>query len=106
MKRVIGLPGDIVEVADGAVFLNGHQLKEPYTASPAHYTVAEYQVPPDSYFVLGDNRNNSNDSSTGWTVPGVNIQGRAWILTWPPTKWGEAGNYNLSSQLAAAELSN
>jgi signal peptidase I len=105
MKRIIGLPGDVIEIQDGTVSINGIKLSEPYVANPAAYTLLPYQVPPENYFILGDNRNNSNDSSAGWTVPRDNIQGKAWIFTWPPVKWGSAGNVNLSSQLSAQTTS-
>jgi len=105
MKRIIGLPGDVIEIQDGKVSVNGITLSEPYVTNPAAYTLLPYQVPPDNYFILGDNRNNSNDSSAGWTVPRANIQGKAWIFTWPPDKWGSVGNFNLSSQLPAKTTS-
>jgi signal peptidase I len=54
------------------------------------------------YFVLGDNRNNSNDSHNGWTVPEENIEGKAWLLIWPPSVWGLAANYPIETQLAVA----
>jgi signal peptidase I len=103
LKRIIGLPGDIVDIHGKAVYLNGRQLKEPYIASQSDYTVEEFQIPPDNFFIMGDNRNNSNDSSTGWTLPAKNILGKAWIITWPPDEWGGAGNYNLDSQISASE---
>jgi signal peptidase I len=104
LKRVIGLPGDVIEVKDTAVYINGIQIKEPYVKNRAEYALLPYQVPPDNYFILGDDRNNSNDSSTGWTVSGDNIIGRAWIFTWPPDKWGAVDNYSLDTQLAAVEI--
>ncbi len=103
LKRVIGLPGDIIEIRDGAVYLNGTKLIEPYVKKPAEYYLLSYQVPDGHYFILGDNRNNSSDSSSGWTVPRENIMGKAWICAWPPDKWGMAGNYPLSEQLSPAE---
>ena len=103
MKRIIGLPGDIVEVRDGTVYLNGQELCEPYIADQSAYTITQYQVPPANFFVLADNRKIHDDSSTGWTLPVENIQGKAWIMTWPPVKWGDVGNYNLSSQIATFE---
>lgn len=102
MKRVIGLPGDIIEVKDKAVYVNGIELNEPYVKDPPGYTLLAYQVPSNHYFVLGDNRNNSNDSSTGWTVPKENVLGRAWLFTWPPDKWGGVDNYPLTQQISSS----
>jgi signal peptidase I len=99
LKRVLGLPGDLVEVRDNAVYINNTRLVEPYIIEQPQYTLEPFRVPPGNYFILGDNRNNSSDSSSGWTVPEENIQGRAWIITWPPSHWGGAGNYPLDSQL-------
>jgi signal peptidase I len=103
LKRIIGLPGDVVEVKNSTVYVNGIKLTEPYVKSPPAYSLGSYQVPPNNYFVLGDNRTNSNDSSAGWTVPRENIRGRAWIYTWPPDKWGLADNYPLDSEMTTAE---
>ena len=55
--------------------------------------MASVQIPEGEYFVLGDNRNNSNDSHTGWTVPRDNIIGKAWFVYWPPSKWGVVKHY-------------
>ena len=87
IKRVIGLPGDTVEIRDGKVFINGTALEEEYTMAPPNYTMSATQVPENEYFVLGDNRNNSSDSHTGWTVPRGNIIGKAWFVYWPPSRW-------------------
>lgn len=88
IKRVIALPGDAVAVRGGKVYVNGKPLTEPYIADPPDYTMSERQVPSESYFVLGDNRNNSNDSHTGWLLPRQNIIGKAWLSIWPPGEWG------------------
>ena len=88
IKRVIGLPGDIVEIRDGKVFINGTALQEDYIMAPPSYTMPATEVPENEYFVLGDNRNNSSDSHTGWTVPRDSIIGRAWFTYWPPSRWG------------------
>ncbi len=102
IKRIIALPGDTVEVKMGAVFVNDSELDEPYIKNPPGYTVEEMEVPEDNYFVLGDNRDNSNDSHTGWVVPRDNIIGKAWLSIWPPNSWGLAPNYSLQEQLAMA----
>jgi signal peptidase I len=103
IKRVIAKPGDIVEVKNEAVHVNGVKLDEPYIENPPTYTLAEREVPKNNYFVLGDNRNHSNDSHHGWFVPRENIIGKAWLSTWPPSDWGVVPNYHLEEQLVDAE---
>jgi signal peptidase I len=93
IKRVIGLPGETIEIKNDIVYINGQGLEEPYINDPPHYTMLPVTVPDGSYFVLGDNRNNSSDSHGGWTVPQQNIIGKAWLLIWPPGTWGLAPNY-------------
>jgi signal peptidase I len=93
IKRVIGLPGETVEIKDGKVFINGTALVEDYIMAPPDYTMPSKKVPENEYFVLGDNRNNANDSHTGWTVPRKNIIGKAWFVYWPPSKWGVVKHY-------------
>jgi len=87
IKRVIGLPGDVVKITNGSVLVNEQQLDEPYIKAPPNYQ-AEWTVPEDSLFVLGDNRNNSSDSRTWGMVPVENIIGRAELIYWPPDNWG------------------
>ena len=88
IKRVIGLPGEEVEVRDGVIFINGHPLDEPYVTYPGRYSQPPIQIPEDTYFVLGDNRNNSSDSHNWGTLPRDKIVGEAWISYWPPRLWG------------------
>ncbi|MFM8321113.1 MAG: signal peptidase I [Chloroflexota bacterium] len=87
IKRLIGLPGDRVQVKGGAVFVNGQQLAEPYIAAAPRYQ-SEWTVPDDSYFVLGDNRNNSSDSHNWGPVPADYVIGKAVVIYWPPQAWG------------------
>jgi signal peptidase I len=87
IKRVIALPGETVEIRDGKVFIRGIPLNEDYVMALPNYAMPAIVVPENEYFVLGDNRNNSNDSHTGWMVPRDNIIGRAWFVYWPPSKW-------------------
>lgn len=94
IKRVIGLPGDTVEVRNAQVFVNGTALTEPYVANPPNYAFGPVQVEPDRYFVLGDNRSNSSDSHVWGTVPRETIVGRAWIIYWPPPNWQIVPHYS------------
>jgi signal peptidase I len=81
VKRVIGLPGDAIQVVAGQVSVNGQPLSESYVAFPDDYSYpidgTAVVVPDDAYFVLGDNRGVSNDSHMGWFVPADNLVGRA-----------------------------
>ncbi len=97
IKRVIGLPNDTVEVRDGKVIINGIPMEEDYVAEPPHYNMPPKKIPDDEYFVLGDNRNHSNDSHSCWTVPSENIVGKAWFVYWPPSKWGSIEDYKPES---------
>ena len=101
IKRIIGLSGDTIEIKKGTVSVNGSKLYEPYIADPPSYTLQPYKVQENNYFVLGDNRNRSNDSHNGWTVPHQNIIGKAWLSIWPPSEWGLVSNYPLQEQLAS-----
>jgi signal peptidase I len=99
VKRLIGLPGDTVEVKGGTVFVNKVPLDESYIKEKPRYTLAPVKVPDDNYFVLGDNRNNSSDSHLGWTITGDRIVGLAWLRYWPLDKFGGAGSYPLNQQV-------
>ncbi len=89
IKRVIGLPGDQVEVRDGQVFIDEQPIEENYIAAPPEYQWGPQIIPDDSYLVLGDNRNNSYDSHFWGYVPRRNIIGRAAVRFWPPSRLGE-----------------
>ncbi|MBA7716412.1 Signal peptidase I T [subsurface metagenome] len=102
IKRLIALPGDTVEVKDGAVYINGTALEEPYIMEAPAYTFSPTELGEDEYFVLGDNRNNANDSHSGWTISRDAIIGKAWFSYWPISEWGGANNYPLAEQLEAA----
>ncbi len=98
IKRIIGTPGDQVEVRGSHVFLNGQQLDEPYLREEPRYNVPAQSVPSGQYFVLGDNRNNSSDSHVWGMVPEENLLGKAWLVYWPLTAWGVAPNYTLAAE--------
>ncbi|HEY9882913.1 MAG TPA: signal peptidase I [Thermosynechococcaceae cyanobacterium] len=89
IKRVIGLPGDKVEVKGGRVFINDQALRESYIAEDPQYQYGPVTVPQDAYLVLGDNRNNSYDSHYWGFVPRDRIIGRAVVRFWPMNRLGE-----------------
>ena len=89
IKRIIGLPGQTVAVKKGLVYLNDQPLVEKYIAEPPQYQWGPYRVPENEYFVMGDNRNNSNDSSRWGFLPKQNIIGRAVLRFWPLERIGE-----------------
>jgi signal peptidase I len=87
IKRVIGLPGDVVYITTKQVFINGKLLDETYIADAPNY-FGTWRVPENSLFVLGDNRNASYDSKDWGYVPMQNVVGKALMVYWPPTSWG------------------
>ncbi|HYM90530.1 MAG TPA: signal peptidase I [bacterium] len=89
VKRVIGLPGDRVALKDGVVFVGGQALSEKgYTIKPDFGNYGPVTVPARQYFVLGDNRNNSEDSRFFGYVPRGNIVGKATFIYWPLPRLG------------------
>ncbi len=83
IKRVIGLPGETVSVHNGQVYINGHPLPEDYILASPQYTAAPVTVGPDEVYVLGDNRNNSNDSHAWGLLKQNMIVGKAVFRFWP-----------------------
>lgn len=88
IKRVIGLPGETVEVRGGTVYVNGEALREKYIEEAPDYKYGPVEVPRDRYLVLGDNRNNSYDSHYWGFVPRDNLIGRAVVRFWPLNRLG------------------
>ncbi|TGE33870.1 signal peptidase I [Desulfosporosinus sp. Sb-LF] len=88
IKRVIGLPGDIVQIKDGQVYINSKALTEPYEMAKPDYNYGPLLVSANSYFVLGDNRNNSLDSHIWGVLPTKNVIGREVFRYWPFDEFG------------------
>jgi len=88
IKRVIGLPGDLVRIHGGFVSVNGEVLEEPYISEPDTRSDTLVRVEPDHYFVMGDNRPHSSDSREFGQVPRENLVGKVDLCIWPPTRVG------------------
>ncbi len=83
VKRVIGLPGEVVEMRDGVVYVNGEPLPEPFPHDLGHENQKAIILGPLNYYVMGDNRDNSNDSRSFGPVQREYILGRVWLRYWP-----------------------
>lgn len=88
IKRVIGIPGDTVEVKQGHVYVNGRQLEEKYINEAPDYPYGPVSIPEGHYLVLGDNRNNSYDSHYWGFVPREKLVGKAFVRFWPFNRMG------------------
>ncbi len=88
IKRVIGLPGEMISSQGGQVFINKVPLEEPYIHQAGGRDIPEQVIPPLHVFVMGDNRRFSNDSRNFGPVPIDEIIGRAWFSYWPLELWG------------------
>jgi signal peptidase I len=86
IKRVIGLPGEMIDINHGEVFINEHLITEPYIITPPLY-VGSWQIPENAVFVLGDNRNQSSDSHTWGFLPVQNVVGKALVIYWPVSEF-------------------
>jgi signal peptidase I len=87
IKRVIGLPGETIEISAGVVYIDGRPLNEPYARLSTGDSPSR-RLSADEYFIMGDNRANSKDSRLFGPIPRDSIVGRAWIIYWPPANWG------------------
>ncbi len=89
IRRIIGLPGETVEVKEGKVYINQQPLQEPYIKVPPTYQYAAVQIPAHTYFVLGNNPEYKEYKLFGALVPKENIQGQAIFILWPPHRFGK-----------------
>ncbi len=87
VKRIIALPGERVEVRGGTVYVNGAPIAEPYAHDLTPYDMAPLTLGPLAYFVMGDNRGNSNDSRSFGPITRDEIVGRVWLRYWPLDKF-------------------
>jgi signal peptidase I len=87
IKRVIGLPGETIEISNGVVYVDGRPLEEPYALPSPGDVRPAMRLAADEYFVMGDNRGNSQDSRSFGPIRRGDIVGRAWIVYWPPAEW-------------------
>ncbi len=87
IKRVIGVPGDVIVIDRTHVRVNGILLTEPYITAPANPLGYKWVVPPNNYFVMGDNRQVSDDSRDWGFVPNGYIIGKAVLIYWPLNSW-------------------
>ena len=92
IKRIVGLPGDTVEISNGEVWVNGVLIDEPYIKDPSPNNQT-WTVTEDSYFVMGDNRRNSSDARSWSFLPEEDIIGEAWVIYWPPKDWQLVPHY-------------
>ncbi len=96
IKRIIGLPGDSVQVQDGSVYINGQLMNEPYLAVPPAYNDS-WNIGMDEIFVLGDNRNNSSDSQNWGALAMEDIIGKAILVYWPLDSMGLIPHYDFAA---------
>jgi signal peptidase I len=92
IKRVVGLPGESLEIRNNVVYIDGRPLREPYLTRAARASMSDFgpvEIPRDSLFVMGDNRGHSNDSraSLGF-IPIDKVIGSAFVVIWPPSRAG------------------
>jgi len=98
IKRVIGLPGETVEIRRGQVLINGRTLNEPYETRRYTGSAPTVTLGPDQVYVMGDNRPNSNDSRSFGPLSIDRIVGKALLCYWPPRDWAIIPHYSFASE--------
>lgn len=88
IKRVVGLPGEVLEIRNNHVYVNNHLLDEPYLHRQWHDDRPPERIPSHMLFVMGDNRDHSSDSRAWGELPVKNVQAKAWFRYWPPERVG------------------
>lgn len=106
VKRIIGLPGDTVEMVNGEVFVNGESLPNSFGAQLDKTSMPAVTVPEDSFFVLGDNRANSNDSRNWGILTKDAVVGKVWLSYFPPQLWGTITNDRPTQETSLATFIN
>ena len=87
IKRVIGVPGDVVSTTSSSVIVDGQTLHEPYISVPFNFASDKWKLGPNQFFVMGDNRNNSLDSRSWGLLDKSYIVGKVVAVYWPVTNW-------------------
>jgi len=100
IKRVVGLPGEEIQIREGRVYIDGILLEEPYLAYPGGRS-ARYTLGADQFYVLGDNRPNSDDSRSWGALEKSQIVGKVWVSYWPPSDWGGVAHHHFSKSAQA-----
>lgn len=89
IKRIVGLPGDTLEIRNSMLYVNGELVEEPYLSPGITFPdFGPVQIPADAYYTFGDNRNNSEDSRFWGEVPAENMLGKAVVIYWPLSRLG------------------
>jgi signal peptidase I len=105
MVRIIGLPGDLVEVKNKHVYLNEVEVTDLNLKTLPGFTLDEHVVPPLSYFIMGNVASDSKIPLATNIVSRYDIVGKVWITAWPPDHWGSPDNFMLGSQFTLEDSS-